>query len=48
MIHDGKVEIGVLNFLRGTNLENCYVILDEKNSKMYHRCDQNHHDEDIR
>ena len=29
MIQDGKVEIGVLNFLRGTNLENCYVILDE-------------------
>ena len=29
MITDGKVEIGVLNFLRGTNLENCYVILDE-------------------
>ena len=29
MIHDGKIEIGVLNFLRGTNLENCYVILDE-------------------
>ena len=36
MIHDGKVEIGVLNFLRGTNLENCYVILDE--DKMSHRC----------
>jgi len=29
MIQDGKIEIGVLNFLRGTNLENCYVILDE-------------------
>ena len=29
MISDGKVEIGVLNFLRGTNLEDCYVILDE-------------------
>ncbi len=29
MIHDGKIEIGVLNFLRGTNLEDCYVILDE-------------------
>lgn len=29
LIHDGKIEIGVLNFLRGTNLENCYVILDE-------------------
>ena len=29
MITDGKIEIGVLNFLRGTNLENCYVILDE-------------------
>ena len=29
MISDGKMEIGVLNFLRGTNLENCYVILDE-------------------
>ena len=29
MISDGKLEIGVLNFLRGTNLENCYVILDE-------------------
>ena len=29
MIQDGKIEIGVLNFLRGTNLEDCYVILDE-------------------
>ena len=29
MISDGKLEIGVLNFLRGVNLENCYVILDE-------------------
>ena len=29
MIQDKKIEIGVLNFLRGTNLENCYVILDE-------------------
>ena len=29
MITDGKLEIGVLNFLRGVNLENCYVILDE-------------------
>ena len=29
MIADGKLEIGVLNFLRGVNLENCYVILDE-------------------
>ena len=29
MINDNKIEIGVLNFLRGTNLENCYVILDE-------------------
>ena len=29
MISDCKIEIGVLNFLRGTNLENCYVILDE-------------------
>ena len=29
MISDGKMEIGVLNFLRGVNLENCYVILDE-------------------
>ena len=29
MITDGKIEIGVLNFLRGTNLEDCYVILDE-------------------
>ena len=29
MIQDGKLEIGVLNFLRGVNLENCYVILDE-------------------
>ena len=29
MIADNKIEIGVLNFLRGTNLENCYVILDE-------------------
>ena len=29
MVHDDKIEIGVLNFLRGVNLENCYVILDE-------------------
>jgi len=29
MIQDNKIEIGVLNFLRGVNLENCYVILDE-------------------
>ena len=29
MIADNKIEIGVLNFLRETNLENCYVILDE-------------------
>ena len=29
LIQDGKVEIGVLNFLRGVNLENCYVVLDE-------------------
>ena len=29
MINDKKIEIGVLNFLRGTNLEDCYVILDE-------------------
>ena len=29
MIHDNKIEIGVMNFLRGVNLENCYVILDE-------------------
>ena len=29
MIADNKIEIGVLNFLRGTNLENCYIILDE-------------------
>ncbi len=29
MIHDDTIEIGVLNFLRGVNLENCYVILDE-------------------
>ena len=29
MISDCKLEIGVLNFLRGVNLENCYVILDE-------------------
>ena len=29
MISDGKLEIGVLNFLRGVILENCYVILDE-------------------
>ena len=29
MIQDNKIEIGVLNFLRGTNLENCYVIVDE-------------------
>jgi len=29
LVEDGKVEIGVLNFLRGVNLEDCYVILDE-------------------
>ena len=29
LLSDGKVEISVLNFLRGVNLENCYVILDE-------------------
>ena len=29
LIQDGKVEIGVLNFLRGVNLQDCYVILDE-------------------
>lgn len=29
MISDGKIEITVLNFMRGVNLENCYVILDE-------------------
>jgi phosphate starvation-inducible PhoH-like protein len=29
MIADNKIEIGVLNFLRGTNLENCYIIPDE-------------------
>ena len=29
LIADGKVQIGVLNFLRGVNLNNCYVILDE-------------------
>ena len=29
MISDDTIEIGVLNFLRGVNLENCYVILDE-------------------
>lgn len=29
MIDDGKIEIGVLNFLRGVNLKECYVILDE-------------------
>jgi len=29
MIQDNKIEMGVLNFLRGTDLENCYVILDE-------------------
>ena len=29
MIQDNVIEIGVLNFLRGVNLENCYVILDE-------------------
>mgnify|MGYP003323916505 FL=1 len=27
MIQDDTIEIGVLNFLRGVNLENCYVIL---------------------
>ena len=29
LIADGKVQIGVLNFLRGVNLSDCYVILDE-------------------
>jgi len=29
LITDNKVQIGVLNFLRGVNLEDCYVILDE-------------------
>jgi phosphate starvation-inducible PhoH-like protein len=29
LLTDNKVEISVLNFLRGVNLENCYVILDE-------------------
>ena len=29
LIQDGKVEIGVLNFLRGVNLQDCYVVLDE-------------------
>ena len=29
MVSDNKLEIGVVNFLRGVNLENCYVILDE-------------------
>ena len=29
LLADNKVEISVLNFLRGVNLENCYVILDE-------------------
>ena len=29
LISDGKVQIGVLNFLRGVNLNDCYVILDE-------------------
>ena len=29
LISDNKVQIGVLNFLRGVNLNNCYVILDE-------------------
>ena len=29
LMNDNKVEVGVLNFLRGVNLENCYVILDE-------------------
>ena len=29
LIADGKVQIGVLNFLRGVNLNDCYVILDE-------------------
>ena len=28
-LDEGKVQIGVMNFLRGVNLENCYVILDE-------------------
>lgn len=29
LVERDKVQIGVLNFLRGVNLENCYVILDE-------------------
>jgi len=29
LVERNKVQIGVLNFLRGVNLENCYVILDE-------------------
>ena len=29
LIQDGKVEMGVLNFLRGVNLQDCYVVLDE-------------------
>ena len=29
LITDNKVEVGVLNFLRGVNLSECYVILDE-------------------
>tara|TARA_Y100000034_G_scaffold42137_1_gene51699 strand:- start:213 stop:962 length:750 start_codon:yes stop_codon:yes gene_type:complete len=28
-IDNGKIQIGVLNFLRGVTLENCYVIVDE-------------------
>ena len=28
-LDEGKVQIGVMNFLRGVNLEDCYVILDE-------------------
>ena len=29
LIADGKVQVGVLNFLRGVNLYECYVILDD-------------------
>ena len=47
MINDGTIEIGVLNFLRGVNLENCYVILDEAQN-VSPMANQNNYDKDIR
>ena len=45
MIQDDTIEI-VLNFLRGVNLENCYVILDEA-QKCIAYANQDHHDENL-